>query len=151
MLHHIDCKKPPRSLKLQGAKFPRFFFPTMYHVLLMLGPLHDAVHASSLVAYRYQPSYATTPSHILHRTNEPDIQYRSHPLSWTGNIPSGLMRRRDRSDIELREPPVVEVPCAASKLVCLPSIVLAERQLDAGLNFLNTKLYYILRLNDCQV
>ncbi|KAG2051114.1 WD40 repeat-like protein [Suillus hirtellus] len=37
---------------------------------------------------------------------------RSHPLSWTRNLVSGILRRRDGSDIELRE---VEVPYTAGK------------------------------------
>ncbi|KAG1807409.1 WD40-repeat-containing domain protein [Suillus variegatus] len=37
---------------------------------------------------------------------------RSHPLSWTRNLVSGILRRRDGSDMELRE---VEVPYTAGK------------------------------------
>ncbi|KAG1844224.1 WD40-repeat-containing domain protein [Suillus subluteus] len=47
-----------------------------------------------------------------HRATEPDTQSRSRPLSWTRNLVSGIMRRQDRSDIQLRE---VEVPCAPGK------------------------------------
>ncbi|KAG2343896.1 WD40 repeat-like protein [Suillus weaverae] len=47
-----------------------------------------------------------------HRATKPDIQSRSHPLSWTRNLVSGILRKRDGSDIQLRE---VEVPCTAGK------------------------------------
>ncbi|KAG1717347.1 hypothetical protein EDB19DRAFT_2048007 [Suillus lakei] len=35
---------------------------------------------------------------------------------WTQNLVSDMMRRRHRSNIELREPLIVEVPCTAGKL-----------------------------------
>ncbi|KAG1816796.1 uncharacterized protein BJ212DRAFT_1480649 [Suillus subaureus] len=47
-----------------------------------------------------------------HGATERDTQPRSHPLSWTRNIVSGMMRRRDGSDIQLQE---VEVPYTAGK------------------------------------
>ncbi|KAG1816783.1 quinon protein alcohol dehydrogenase-like superfamily [Suillus subaureus] len=46
-----------------------------------------------------------------HSATEPDTQSRSQSLSWTRNL-SGMLRRRDRSDIQLRE---VEVPYTAGK------------------------------------
>ncbi|KAG1853188.1 WD40-repeat-containing domain protein [Suillus subalutaceus] len=48
-----------------------------------------------------------------HRANEPSNQSRSHPLSWTRV--SGILRRRHGSDIQLQEPPIVEVPYTAGK------------------------------------
>ncbi|KAG2039154.1 hypothetical protein BDR03DRAFT_953010 [Suillus americanus] len=45
------------------------------------------------------------------RATEPDSQSRSQSLGWTQNL-SGLLRRRDGSDIQLRE---VEVPYTAGK------------------------------------
>ncbi|KAG1730993.1 hypothetical protein EDB19DRAFT_1363210 [Suillus lakei] len=50
-----------------------------------------------------------------HRTTEHDTHPRSHPLSWTQNLISGIPRRRPESDIELQEPPVVDVPCTAGQ------------------------------------
>ncbi|KAG1740572.1 quinon protein alcohol dehydrogenase-like superfamily [Suillus lakei] len=50
-----------------------------------------------------------------HRATERDTQPRSHPLSWTQNLAFGISRRRPESNIELREPPAVEVPCTAGK------------------------------------
>ncbi|KAG1851720.1 hypothetical protein F4604DRAFT_1306876 [Suillus subluteus] len=47
-----------------------------------------------------------------HGATESDTQPRSHPLSWTRNIVSGMMRKPDRSDIQLQE---VEVPYTAGK------------------------------------
>ncbi|KAG2343883.1 hypothetical protein BDR05DRAFT_947964 [Suillus weaverae] len=47
-----------------------------------------------------------------HRTTEPDTQLRSRALSWTRNLVSGILRKRDGSDIQLRE---VEVPYTAGK------------------------------------
>ncbi|KAG2747063.1 hypothetical protein P692DRAFT_20834668, partial [Suillus brevipes Sb2] len=46
-----------------------------------------------------------------HRATEPATRSLSRPFSWTRNL-SGILRRRDRSDIQLRE---VEVPCTAGK------------------------------------
>ncbi|KAG1816736.1 uncharacterized protein BJ212DRAFT_171475 [Suillus subaureus] len=46
-----------------------------------------------------------------HGATERDAQFPSR----TRNIVSNMMRRRDRSDIEMREPPVVEVPYTAGK------------------------------------
>lgn len=48
-----------------------------------------------------------------HGASESDTQPRSHPLSWTRNIVSGMMRRPDGSDIQLQE---VEVPYTAEEL-----------------------------------
>ncbi|KAG2051100.1 WD40 repeat-like protein [Suillus hirtellus] len=47
-----------------------------------------------------------------HGETEHHTQPLSHSLSWTRNLVSGMLRRRDGSDIELRE---VEVPCTAGK------------------------------------
>ncbi|KAG2041018.1 hypothetical protein BDR03DRAFT_947973 [Suillus americanus] len=47
-----------------------------------------------------------------HGATESDTETRSHPLSWTRNIVSGMMRRPDGSDIQLQE---VEVPYTAGK------------------------------------
>ncbi|KAG2343876.1 WD40 repeat-like protein [Suillus weaverae] len=47
-----------------------------------------------------------------HGPTEPDTQSRSRPLSWTRNLVSGILRGRDRSNIQLRE---VEVPCTWAK------------------------------------
>ncbi|KAG1796979.1 uncharacterized protein HD556DRAFT_264414 [Suillus plorans] len=52
---------------------------------------------------------------------------RSHPLSWTRNLVSGILRRRDGSDMELRE---VEVPYTAGKEI----ITLERSQLPARLD-----------------
>jgi hypothetical protein len=48
-----------------------------------------------------------------HRTTERNTQPRSYPSSWARNIVSGILRRSDGSDIELREPLVAEVPYTA--------------------------------------
>ncbi|KAG1853185.1 quinon protein alcohol dehydrogenase-like superfamily [Suillus subalutaceus] len=47
-----------------------------------------------------------------HGATERDTQIRSRPFSWTRNIVSSILRRRDGSDIQLHE---VEVPCTAGK------------------------------------
>ncbi|KAG1849495.1 hypothetical protein F4604DRAFT_1907439 [Suillus subluteus] len=47
-----------------------------------------------------------------HGATEHDTQSQSQPFSWTRNLAFGILRRRDGSDIELRE---VEVPCTAGK------------------------------------
>lgn len=47
-----------------------------------------------------------------HSTAKRDTQPRSHPLSWTRNLVSGIVRRQDTSK---QEPPVVEVPYTAGK------------------------------------
>ncbi|KAG1859731.1 hypothetical protein F4604DRAFT_1159072 [Suillus subluteus] len=47
----------------------------------------------------------------LHGATERNIQSRSRPLSWTRDL-SGILCRRDGSDIQLRE---IEVPCTAGK------------------------------------
>ncbi|KAG2039119.1 hypothetical protein BDR03DRAFT_952907 [Suillus americanus] len=49
-----------------------------------------------------------------HGTTEHDTQFQSRPLSWTRNLVFGILRRRDGSDIQLRE---VEVPCTWAKPV----------------------------------
>ncbi|KAG1844225.1 hypothetical protein F4604DRAFT_226522 [Suillus subluteus] len=41
-----------------------------------------------------------------------DTQPRSRPLIWTRNLVSDMLRRRD----QLREPPIVDVPCTAEEL-----------------------------------
>ncbi|KAG2744125.1 WD40 repeat-like protein [Suillus brevipes Sb2] len=46
-----------------------------------------------------------------HGATQPTTQSQSRPFSWTQNI-SGVLHRRDRSDIQLQE---VEVPCTAGK------------------------------------
>jgi WD40 repeat protein len=69
-------------------------------------PSHERTHGRfSSFWRRFEP----------HRAGRRDNQPRSQPLSWTRNIVSGMMRRPDRSDIEMREPPVVEVPYAPGK------------------------------------
>ncbi|KAG1799553.1 quinon protein alcohol dehydrogenase-like superfamily [Suillus subaureus] len=50
-----------------------------------------------------------------HRAIERDSQTRSHPLSWARNVVSGMLRRGHGSDMEMREPPVVEDPYTAIK------------------------------------
>ncbi|KAG1859732.1 hypothetical protein F4604DRAFT_2037144 [Suillus subluteus] len=47
-----------------------------------------------------------------YRETEPDTQSRSHSLSWTRNLVPGILRRRDGSDIQLRE---VKVPHTAGQ------------------------------------
>ncbi|KAG2344605.1 hypothetical protein BDR05DRAFT_947293 [Suillus weaverae] len=47
-----------------------------------------------------------------HGPTERDAKSTSRPLSWTRNLVSSLLRRRDGSDIQLRE---VEVPYTAGK------------------------------------
>ncbi|KIK44103.1 hypothetical protein CY34DRAFT_653860 [Suillus luteus UH-Slu-Lm8-n1] len=48
-----------------------------------------------------------------HGATEPATQSQSRPFSWTQNL-SGMLRRRDQSDIQLQE---VEVPYTAGKPV----------------------------------
>ncbi|KAG2135177.1 hypothetical protein DEU56DRAFT_981255 [Suillus clintonianus] len=50
-----------------------------------------------------------------HRATGHHTQSWSSPFSWTQNLVSGTVRRRDGSDAQLREPPIVEVPCTAGK------------------------------------
>ncbi|KAG2125727.1 WD40-repeat-containing domain protein [Suillus clintonianus] len=50
-----------------------------------------------------------------HRATGRDTQPQRRPLSLPRNIVSGMLRRRHGSDIQLREPPIVEVPCTAGK------------------------------------
>ncbi|KAG2051093.1 WD40 repeat-like protein [Suillus hirtellus] len=47
-----------------------------------------------------------------HGETEHHTRTLSHSLNWTRNLVSGMLRRRDGSDIELRE---IEVPCTAGK------------------------------------
>jgi hypothetical protein len=47
-----------------------------------------------------------------HGATERNTQSRSQPFSWTRNLASGILRRRDGSDIQLRE---VEVPHTAGQ------------------------------------
>ncbi|KAG2743124.1 WD40 repeat-like protein, partial [Suillus brevipes Sb2] len=68
-------------------------------------PPHQRAHSRFSFWHRSRPHGAT----------EPDTHPRSHPLSWTRSIVSGMLRRQDRSDIELQEPPVVDVPYTAGK------------------------------------
>jgi len=49
-----------------------------------------------------------------HGATERNTQSRSQPFSWTRNLVSGILRRRDGSDIQLRE---VEVPHTAGQPV----------------------------------
>lgn len=77
-------------------------------------PPHQRAHSRLSFWHRSRPHGAT----------EPDTHNRSHPLSWTRSIVSGMLRRQDRSDIELQEPPVVEVPYTAGKPVCVFSRIL---------------------------
>jgi hypothetical protein len=49
-----------------------------------------------------------------HGTTERDTQSQSQPISWTRSLVSGILRRRDGSDIQLRK---VEVPYTAGKPV----------------------------------
>ncbi|KAG2744123.1 WD40 repeat-like protein [Suillus brevipes Sb2] len=64
-------------------------------------PRQRGLNSFTSVWRRYKPHGAT----------EPAAQSRSRPFSWT-QILSGILRRRDRSDIQLQE---VEVPCTAGK------------------------------------
>ncbi|KAG2078501.1 WD40 repeat-like protein [Suillus decipiens] len=47
-----------------------------------------------------------------HRTTEPDTKSRSQSFSWTRDLVSGILHRRDGSDVQLQE---VKVPCTAGK------------------------------------
>lgn len=44
---------------------------------------------------------------------------RPHPLSWAQHFVSGILHKRNGTVIELRETPVVEVPCTRGKPVHL--------------------------------
>lgn len=68
-------------------------------------PPHQRAHSRLSFWHRSRPHGAT----------EPDTHSRSHPLSWTRSMVSGMLRWQDRSNIELQEPPVVEVPYTAGK------------------------------------
>ncbi|KAG1893947.1 WD40-repeat-containing domain protein [Suillus fuscotomentosus] len=53
--------------------------------------------------------------HDSHGETERDSISRPHPLSWAQDFVSGMLHRRHVTDIELRETPVVEVPCTKGK------------------------------------
>ncbi|KAG1805255.1 hypothetical protein EV424DRAFT_283945 [Suillus variegatus] len=64
------------------------------------------------------PSFACPLSGVVSSymgQTERGTQSISQPLSWTRNIVSCMMRRQDKSDIEMRAPHLVEVPYTAGK------------------------------------
>ncbi|KAG1721955.1 hypothetical protein EDB19DRAFT_1916975 [Suillus lakei] len=54
-------------------------------------------------------------SSFWHRSKPHGATERDTQPRWTQNLVSGMMRRRHGSDVELREPPVVDVPCTAGQ------------------------------------
>ncbi|KAG1816731.1 uncharacterized protein BJ212DRAFT_1576922 [Suillus subaureus] len=105
----VDATPQPAS-KLKGApRIPPGFFD-------------DAQREANLPTQSHEPHNHATPvprqralSRFFsflrrfkpHRETVPDTQSRSHFLSWTRNLVSGIPRRRDGSDIQLQE---VRVP-----------------------------------------
>ncbi|KAG2750166.1 WD40 repeat-like protein [Suillus brevipes Sb2] len=108
---------PPRPApKIKGARIPPGFFDDALreaNLRIRLSQSH-APPTPTPHQRTFNPftsvlrSFERTEPHVA---TELSTQSRSQPFSWTRNI-SGILRRRDRSDIQLRE---AEVPCTAGK------------------------------------
>ncbi|KAG2147772.1 WD40-repeat-containing domain protein [Suillus bovinus] len=53
--------------------------------------------------------------HESHETTERNTISRPHPLSWPRHFVSGMSHKRNQTDTELQEIPVVDVPCTWAK------------------------------------
>ncbi|KAG2051118.1 hypothetical protein BDR06DRAFT_959304 [Suillus hirtellus] len=106
---------PDPAPKMKGASQipPGFFDDTLREANLRIrlsqphGPPIPVLRQRTLS--RFHSFWHRSKSHGVTRH---DTRPQSHPLSWTRNLVSGILRRRDGSDIELRE---VEVPYTAGK------------------------------------
>ncbi|KAG2041010.1 hypothetical protein BDR03DRAFT_947941 [Suillus americanus] len=123
LLSEIVDAMPRPAPKMKGAPRipPGFFDGALREVNLCtrLSQSHGPNnHPTPIPRRRTLGSFSSfCRSSELNRAADPDTQSQSQPLSWIRNLGSGMMRRRDTSDIQLREPPVVEVPCTAGKPV----------------------------------
>ncbi|KAG2750158.1 WD40 repeat-like protein [Suillus brevipes Sb2] len=99
--------------KIKGARVPPGFFDDALreaNLRIRLSQSH-APPTPTPHQRTFNPFTSVLRPSKPHGATESATQSRSQPFSWTRNI-SGILRRRDRSDIQLRE---VEVPCTAGQ------------------------------------
>ncbi|KAG2745712.1 WD40 repeat-like protein [Suillus brevipes Sb2] len=110
---HILDVTPRPAPKIKGARVPPGFFDDALreaNLRIRLSQSHapptPTPHQRTL-----NPFTSFLRSSEQHGATELATKFRSRPFSWTRNF-SGILRRRDRSDIQLRE---VEVPYTAGQ------------------------------------
>ncbi|KIK34395.1 hypothetical protein CY34DRAFT_812949 [Suillus luteus UH-Slu-Lm8-n1] len=105
--------RPTRTIK--GARIPPGFFDDALREANLRVRLSQSQSHAQPTPTPHQRTFNSFTS--IWRSSEPHgatestTQSQSQPFSWTRNL-SGIFRRRDRSDIQLRE---VEVPCTAGQ------------------------------------
>ncbi|KIK32146.1 hypothetical protein CY34DRAFT_814419 [Suillus luteus UH-Slu-Lm8-n1] len=104
---------PRPAPKLKGSRIPPGFFASELREAnsrIRLSQSH-APPTPTPHQRTFNPFTSVWRSSEPHGTTESATQSRSQPFSWTQSL-SHILRRRDRSDIQLGE---VEVPCTAGK------------------------------------
>ncbi|KAG2751896.1 WD40 repeat-like protein [Suillus brevipes Sb2] len=110
---YLDVTPRPAP-KIKGARIPPGFFDdALREANLRIRLSQSQSHAPPTPTHQrtFNPFTSVWRSSEPHGATESATQSRSRPFSWTRNF-SGILRRRDRSDIQLRE---VEVPCTAGQ------------------------------------
>ncbi|KIK32422.1 hypothetical protein CY34DRAFT_814310 [Suillus luteus UH-Slu-Lm8-n1] len=106
---------PRPAPKIKGTRVPPGFFASeLREANLRIRLSQSQPHASpTLTPHQrtFNPFTSVWRSSEPHGATESTTRSRSRPFSWTRNI-TGILRRRDRSDIQSRE---VEVPYTAGK------------------------------------
>ncbi|KAG2750153.1 WD40 repeat-like protein [Suillus brevipes Sb2] len=112
---HILDVTPRPAPKIKGARVPPGFFDDALreaNLRIRLSQSHAHAPPTPTPHQRtFNPFTSVLRPFKPHGATESATLSRSQPFSWTRNI-SGMLRRRDRSDIQLRE---VEVPCTAGQ------------------------------------
>ncbi|KIK32476.1 hypothetical protein CY34DRAFT_814256 [Suillus luteus UH-Slu-Lm8-n1] len=105
----------PRPAKIKGARIPPGFFDDALRDANLRIRLSQSQSHAPPTPTPHQCTFNSFTSvwriSEPHGATESATQSRSQPFSWTRNL-SSILRRRDRSDIQLRE---VEVPCTAGQ------------------------------------
>ncbi|KAG2135170.1 hypothetical protein DEU56DRAFT_756791 [Suillus clintonianus] len=115
LLPQVDATQQlaPKMKGVPRRQIPPGFFDDARRADLSTSYIQSHGQHNSRTLSRF-PSFWRRPSN-RHGATERDTQSLSSPFSWTWNLVSDMMRRRDGSNVELREPPIVEVPCTAGK------------------------------------
>ncbi|KAG2745729.1 WD40 repeat-like protein [Suillus brevipes Sb2] len=113
---------PRPAPKIKGARVAPGFFDDALREANLRIRLSQSHAPPTLTPHQrtFNPFTSVSRSSKPHGATESATQSHSRPFSWTRNL-SGLLRRRDRSDVQLRE---VEVPCTAGQPVRFFTLVL---------------------------
>ncbi|KIK32933.1 hypothetical protein CY34DRAFT_813990 [Suillus luteus UH-Slu-Lm8-n1] len=104
---------PRPAPKIKGARVPPGFFDDVLREANLRTRLSQSHAPPTPTPHQraFNPFTSVWRSSEPHGATESTTQSRSRPFSWTQSL-SNILRRRDQSDIQLRE---VEVPCTAGK------------------------------------